>query len=121
MRTSPTIRRGIIAAALLLTFAYGCADGGAPEATSATGDAGVATSDSYDDLLTLFDEWRGFVRPDFTDGVADYGAPAMAAQYAALPAWQSRLSAIDPSGWPPAGAGWLLVDGGRPRREDGYA
>jgi hypothetical protein len=51
-------------------------------------------------LTTLFTEWREFQRPRWVDGVPDYSAAAMAAQYSELPAWRARLMAIDPSGWP---------------------
>jgi hypothetical protein len=100
MCTPPRPRPGILLVALLFTFAVGCGGDFAPGEIAATGGAGVAASDSYDDLLALFEEWREFVRPEFTEAVPDYGAAAMSAQYAELPAWQSRLTAIDSSGWP---------------------
>ena len=55
---------------------------------------------SYADLLALFPEWRAFQKPRLVDGVPDYTAAAMAAQQRALPAWQQRLQALDPRGWP---------------------
>ena len=100
MCTSPKPRPGILAVAFLFTFVIACGGGSAPGELPATGGAEVVASDSYDDLLVLFEEWREFVRPEFTEGVPDYGAAAMSAQYAELPAWQSRLTAIDPGGWP---------------------
>jgi len=54
----------------------------------------------YEDLVQLFDDWRAFQRPPLVDGVPDYGASAILAQGRELAAYQSRLSAIDPSGWP---------------------
>ena len=98
MCTSPKPRPGILLVALLFTFAIGCGGDSGPGELAATGGTDVVASDSYDDLLGLFEEWREFVRPQFTDGVPDYGAVAMSAQYAELPAWQSRLTAIDPTG-----------------------
>lgn len=59
-------------------------------------------STSYDDLVTLFEEWRAFEQPEFVDGVPDYSAQAMAAQYRELAGYQRRLAAIDPTGWPVA-------------------
>jgi hypothetical protein len=53
----------------------------------------------YPALEALFQEWRAFARPRLSAGVPDYGTEAMAAQYAALPAWQARLAALDTRGW----------------------
>ncbi len=72
-----------------------CAPADAPEAPGGTG--------SYEDLTALFAEWREFEAPDFVDGVPDYSADAMAAQYGELPAWQARLEALNPEEWPVAG------------------
>jgi len=54
----------------------------------------------YEDLVQLFGEWRAFQRPPSVSGVPDYGAIAMAAQRRELATYQSRLAAINPSGWP---------------------
>ena len=57
-------------------------------------------SASYDDLIALFDEWRVFQRPQLVDGVPDYSADALTAQFDELPSFQRRLQAIAPSEWP---------------------
>ncbi len=62
--------------------------------------SGGPRSTRYEDLVSLFDEWRSFQKPKLVDGVPDYTAPAMAAQQRKLVSWQRRLAAIDPSGWP---------------------
>jgi hypothetical protein len=54
----------------------------------------------YEDLVALFGDWRTFQRPKKVNGVPDYSASAMAAQHRELAGYQSRLTAIDPSGWP---------------------
>jgi uncharacterized protein (DUF885 family) len=54
----------------------------------------------YAALVKLFEQWRDFEHPVMQDHVPDYGATAMAAKAAALPAWQKKLSAIDTQGWP---------------------
>jgi hypothetical protein len=64
------------------------------------GSASVARSSSYQDLTSLFTEWRAFQKPGLVAGVPDYSAAAMAAQQRALPDFQRRLAAIDPSAWP---------------------
>lgn len=80
--------------AALFVVATGCAQAPAPEA--------VPPSTHYEDLLTLFDEWRAFQTPELVEGVPDYSAEAMAAQHRDLAAYQRRLAGIDPSGWPVA-------------------
>ena len=72
---------------LALLFAAACAPGAAPRANR------------YDDLVTLFNEWRAFQKPKLLDGVADYSASAMASQQSDLRAYQRRLAAMDTSGW----------------------
>ena len=68
---------------------------------TALGSASVMARPStrYEDLLSLFRDWRCFQRPRLVDGVPDYTPAAMAAQHRELTSWQQRLAAIDPSGW----------------------
>ena len=56
-------------------------------------------SGTHQDLVTLFQEWREFERPELVVGVPDYSAAAMEAQHRGLADWQARLRALDPSGW----------------------
>ena len=63
---------------------------------------GPPASTRYDDLVSLFGEWRTFQQPKLVDGAPDYSATAMAAQQRDLAGYLVRLSAIDPSGWPTA-------------------
>ena len=79
----------VVLAALFL--AVSCADTDARAAQPA--------STSYDDLVTLFSEWRALEKPRLVDGVPDYSAANMAAQHRDLAGYQSRLAAIDPGGW----------------------
>jgi hypothetical protein len=61
----------------------------------------VSAADSrYEDLVSLFREWREFQKPRLTEGVPDYTAAAMAAQYRELATYRKRLDAIDTSAWP---------------------
>ncbi len=57
-------------------------------------------SGRYEDLLALFRDWRAFQRPPLVDGAPDYTAGTMEKQRKDLASYQSRLAAIDPSGWP---------------------
>ncbi|HEX6199028.1 MAG TPA: hypothetical protein VF150_02105, partial [Thermoanaerobaculia bacterium] len=65
---------------------------------------------SYDDLLTLFEEWRELERPPLLDGAPDYTAERFVARYEEYRGLRARLDAIDPSGWPvPQQVDWHLV------------
>ena len=57
-------------------------------------------ANGYGELITLFQEFRGFQRPRQTDGVPDYTAHAMAEQFKKVQGYQQRLSAIDVAAWP---------------------
>ncbi|MGH8315491.1 MAG: DUF885 family protein [Steroidobacterales bacterium] len=62
--------------------------------------AASAASGSYQDLLSLFAEWRKFEHPPLRDGAPDYTAATFAKRSGELQAYQARLAAMDPSGWP---------------------
>jgi hypothetical protein len=66
----------------------------------AEGPSQAARSDSYEDLLRLFEEWREFQKPPDVDGVPDYTRTAMEQQRRGLTELQRRLAAIDSSKWP---------------------
>ncbi len=72
-----------------LTALLGCAPNAAAPRTA-----------RYDDLASLFTEWREFQKPKLVDGVPDYSTAAMAAQQRDLATYQRRLAAIDTTGWP---------------------
>lgn len=61
-----------------------------------------AAASGYDQLLSLAEEWRGFVRPPIAQCVPDYGAAAMRAKEAGFKTYRQRLSAIDRTGWTPS-------------------
>jgi hypothetical protein len=56
----------------------------------------------YDDLLTLFTDWRKFERPPMLEGAPDYTSATLARKQAELKDYQARLAAIDPGAWPVA-------------------
>jgi len=76
-----------------ITLAGGC---GTPPAATAT----AAKSTRYEDVTTLFGEWRRFQQPKQVNGAPDYSAAAMAAQARDLAGFANRLAAIDPTSWP---------------------
>lgn len=65
---------------------------------------------NYQELVKLFQEWREFEKPPLLDGAPDYTRERMDKAHAELAGYQSRLSAIDPRGWPiPQQIDWHLV------------
>ena len=72
--------------------------------------ARVTSSDSYEDLVALFREFREFEKPEIIDGVPDYSPAAMAKKREGLEKFRKRLEAIDPNGWPiPQKVDFVLV------------
>lgn len=64
---------------------------------SASGPALAA--DSYQSLVSLWRDWRSFQPPTVENCVPDYSAAAMATKAKRLEGFQSRLAAIDATGW----------------------
>ena len=59
-----------------------------------------APAGSYDDLVSLFKEFREFQKPKVVDGVPDYTPAAIKAQRLGLDQLMKRLAAINIKGWP---------------------
>ena len=55
---------------------------------------------SYQDLVSLFAQWRAFEVPPVRNGAPDYTAATSARRLAELMDWRARLSAIDNTAWP---------------------
>ncbi|MEM6531307.1 MAG: hypothetical protein AAF654_01720 [Myxococcota bacterium] len=69
-----------------------------------------AKSTFYEDLVTLFKEWRAFETPPLRNGAPDYTEARLTRAHAQLPSWRARLNAIDASGWPiPQQIDWHLL------------
>lgn len=60
----------------------------------------VATSQKYEDLVSLFKEWRSFETPPLRDAAPDYTKETFAKRLPEFKQLQSRLLAIDTTGWP---------------------
>ncbi len=88
MRTLPTLL-----AIAALSFAS------AARSQSTESPRGAATRDSYQDLVTLFADWRAFEVPPMRQGAPDYTAATFAKRHAELPSFLRRLDAIDGTGW----------------------
>lgn len=84
---------------ILLRCAFPLAIALAAPALAAPAAPAAAMPANYNQLAGFFTEWRAFVAPPLTNGVPDYSAAGVARQAAALPAWRTRLAAIDQTGW----------------------
>lgn len=60
----------------------------------------VPSSDSYEDLVTLFKEWRAFETPPMLDGAPDYTAATFESRWPEFKKLQAQLQAIDYQAWP---------------------
>jgi hypothetical protein len=62
--------------------------------------AAEAPASSYEQLATLFTEWRAFNHPAIAHGRPDYSAAAMTKKAKGVAAFRARLKAINPRDWP---------------------
>lgn len=60
----------------------------------------VSISSNYEDLVTLFKEWRVFETPPLRNGAPDYTAETFKKRWPGFKKLQARLNAIDASNWP---------------------
>ena len=74
--------------------------GGLVMTTLTTAGAATPASKTYQELLSLFAEWRAFERPPLRDGAPDYTANTFKRRHQELKTYEARLAAIDPRGWP---------------------
>jgi hypothetical protein len=88
----PAFARRLILQALLVTITIVAPTLGAAE--------DAMTRSSYKDLVALFEDWREFERPPLREGAPDYTAATFARMHGDLKAFQARLAAIEPVGWP---------------------
>lgn len=62
----------------------------------------IQTTDTYDDLVTLFKEWRAFENPPLQDGAPDYTAETFQKRWPKFKKLQVKLRAMEVSDWPVA-------------------
>src|SRR6476469_3667538 len=67
--------------------------------TSTAAAAAEAPGSSYQQLVTLFSDWREFNHPAIDKGRPDYSAAAMTKKAEGLAAFRARLKAINPGDW----------------------
>lgn len=71
-----------------------------PPASEESEEQAAAPGDSYEDLLTLFEDWRASEPPPRLEGAPDYTPAAVQERRRTLRDLRDRLRAIDPGGWP---------------------
>jgi hypothetical protein len=70
----------------------------------------AASSNTYEDLLVLFENWREFETPPLLEGAPDYTAVTTAQRHRELKTYQARLMSFDIENWPVAQqVDWHLV------------
>ncbi len=64
----------------------------------------------YQELITLFKEWRNFENPSLLNGAPDYTRAAFERRWPAFKTIQSKLTTIDTVGWSvPQKVDWMVV------------
>lgn len=70
----------------------------------------VIESADYDDLVSLFKEWRDFEKPPVKDGAPDYTKATFDQRWGDFVQLRSRLNAMDTSNWSiPQQVDWYIV------------
>ena len=67
-----------------------------------------AASSSYDELVTLFNEFREYQEPPISEGIPDFSTEAREEKYRGLKEFQKKLAAFNIDDWPV----WQKVDYG---------
>ncbi|WP_421764327.1 hypothetical protein [Ekhidna sp.] len=89
---------------LLFAATISCSVENAQENTS------EKTAAVYEDLSTLFAEWRAFENPPLSDGAPDYTTNTFDSRHAEFKALQHKLLAMDTAGWTvPQQVDWKIV------------
>lgn len=60
----------------------------------------ASSSEDYQDLVSLFKDWRSFEKPPLREGAPDYTAATFKKRWPAFEKLRARLQAIDNTSWP---------------------
>ncbi len=75
-----------------------------------TKDHQAPTTTKYEDLVTLFKDWRAFENPPLLDGAPDYTASTFDVRWDDFLNLRSRFNSIDTTNWPiPQKVDWMVV------------
>ena len=94
---------------ILLFFTISCTENNSSEKIEDQ-DTKTFSSNQYEDLVTLFNEWRTFEKPPVRDGAPDYTAVTFNSRWTDFEELREKLKAIDTSAWPiPNQVDWMIV------------
>ncbi|MFD2099776.1 hypothetical protein [Flagellimonas iocasae] len=93
LKTSPVIL------ALLVLLSFSCKNATKEESAEAQSETVNFTSNKYEDLVSLFKEWRTFENPPLLDGAPDYTAATFEKRWPNFKELQSKLQSIDTTNW----------------------
>lgn len=93
---------------ILFSFCLLAACDSSTTTTEATSTA--ESSNSYEDLVSFFKDWRIFETPPMRDGAPDYTAATFEQRWPEFKALQAQLMAFDTTGWTiPQKADWYII------------
>jgi hypothetical protein len=84
---------------LLITLFISCQTDKREEITEIQAETEEFTSNSYQELVALFREWRIFEKPPLLDGAPDYRAETFEKRWPRFKKLQSQLLSIDTANW----------------------
>lgn len=82
---------------VFVALLFGCTSTETTDTTDTDPTPKVAAS--YEDLVTLFNEWRTFENPPMYNGAPDYRAETFQARRADFDGLRQRLASMDTTGW----------------------
>ncbi|ADR22913.1 hypothetical protein MATR_32380 [Marivirga tractuosa] len=88
----------------------GCQNNDRVKTTESSSNEVNYSSNNYEDLVTLFKEWRTFEEPPLFDGAPDYTKASFEKRWPDFKELQSKLQSIDTSGWSTENqVDWMIV------------
>ncbi|QTN39263.1 hypothetical protein HZ996_08965 [Cryomorphaceae bacterium] len=93
---------------LLVVLFFGCQT--SEKESSGEAETEILSSNDYQDLITLFRDWRAFENPPKLEGAPDYRQATFTKRMPAFDQLRARHAAIDTAGWSiPNKVDWMVV------------
>ncbi|MBT8263111.1 MAG: hypothetical protein KJO05_09835 [Bacteroidia bacterium] len=97
-------------AILLLAFIFTSCNQEEKNTSARTNVSQTFNSNSYEDLVALFGEWRTFEKPPVRDGAPDYTLATFNSRWSEFEDLREKLKAIDTTDWSiPRQVDWMIV------------